>query len=71
MRLQKPISLKKGFAGTAMRSVPIFSDSGLPASVRRAELRRRLFRVIYPNADKRTRSPRSREAAMWLNEPTR
>ena len=67
MRLQRPLSLRYGFECTAMRSVPEFEIYGMPARVRRAELKRRLFRVMYPRADKRTRGPRSREAAVWLN----
>ena len=68
VRMQKPISLRRGFAETAMRLVPTFDAYGMPDHVRRAELRRRLFRVLYPMADRRTKGPRSREAAMWLNE---
>ena len=67
MRMQRPLSLRRGFADTAMRSVPTFAGYGMPDRVRRAELRRRLFRVLYPKADQRTKGPRSREAAMWMN----
>lgn len=66
MRMSKPWSLRSGFANTAMRSNIVFRDYGMPAYVRAAELKRRLFRVTYPNADKRQMGPRSREAAMWL-----
>ncbi len=71
MRLSKPWSLRSGFTCTAMRSNTIFRDYGVPARVRQAELKRRLFRVLYPRADKRQQGPRSREAAMWLHEPKR
>jgi hypothetical protein len=68
MRFNRPISLRAGFERTAMRSVPVFESYGMPDWVRRDELRRRLFRVLYPKADQRVKGPRSREAALWLNE---
>jgi hypothetical protein len=69
MRLTQPWCLRDGFSNTAMRSHPIFRDYGLPSDVRRAELKRKLFRILYPNSDRRQKGPRSREAALWLNEP--
>lgn len=68
MRFNRPISLRAGFERTAMRSVPVFEPYGMPDRVRRDELRRRLFRILYPKADQRVRGPRGREAALWLNE---
>ena len=67
MRLMRPLSLRYGFECTAMRSVPEFEIYGTPRRVLHAELKRRLFRVLYPRADRRRQGPRSREAALWLN----
>lgn len=55
MKLMRVWQLRKGSTLTAWRLNPVWWDVGVDDDNRLNELRRRLFKVQYPRADKRVK----------------
>lgn len=58
MKLMRVWQLRKGSNLTAWRLSPVWWDVGVDDDNRLNELRRRLFKVQYPKADKRVKAKR-------------